>query len=166
MTAAGPQSPSCLSPWSRKKSWAGGVTSQFISRLSVITHSGIAASSSCSVPADLSIALISLEGDRVCISGGVLGPVSDRAECCASCSTRSTISVAALSACSSASVRCKLRLRLIVPIAAVTVHDWWPQCQLPEWVSDPLIDLPVCRSLAPCAYGVSFAPAIGAYPVG
>ena len=89
----------------------------------MITYSGIAASSSCSVPADLSIALLSIVGDRVCISGGVLGSVSDRAECCASFSTRSTISVAALSACSSASVRCRLRLRLFAPFAVVTVPD-------------------------------------------
>ena len=37
---------------------------------------------------------------------------------------------------------------------------------LDEWVSDPLLDLPVCMSLAPCAYGVSFAPAFGAVPAG
>ena len=88
-----------------------------MSRLSVIT------SFSCSVPADLSIALIFFEGDRVCISGGVLDPFSDRAECCTSCSTRSTISVAALSACSSASVRYRLRLRLFAPFAVVTLPD-------------------------------------------
>jgi len=59
----------------------------------------------------------------LCMSDGVLYPVGDSAEHCASCSTRSTISFAALSACSSASSCCALRLRLGAPFVIIDVPD-------------------------------------------
>jgi hypothetical protein len=92
------------------------------------------------------------------MSNGVLDPVRDSVERCASSSTRSTILVAAQSACSSASICCTLRLRLGVSFVVIDV--------LPKWLRDPLFDTPACRSLAPCADGVAVAPAVGAYPVG
>ena len=61
---------------------------------------------------------------------------------------------------------CVCLLHLLLSQCLMLVPFGCPQCRLPEWVSDPLLVLPVCRSLAPCAYGVSFAPAFGAGPSG
>ena len=57
------------------------------------------------------------------MSNDVLDPVRDPAARYASCSTRSTISVAALSACFSASICCTVRLRLGVPFVVIDVHN-------------------------------------------
>jgi hypothetical protein len=88
----------------------------------MITHSGIITSSSCSVPANRSTVPVAMDGDWS-MADGVLDPVKDPAERCASCSTRLTISVAALSACSSASICCTLRLRLGVLFVVIDMRD-------------------------------------------
>ena len=88
----------------------------------MITHSGIATSSSCSVYVDRTAAPVAIEGDW-CMSNYVLDPVRDPAARCAFCFMRSTISVAALSACSSASICCTVRLRLGVPVVVIDVHN-------------------------------------------
>ena len=65
---------------------------------------------------------VAIQCAGMCMPGDRLAPVGEPAERCTSCSTRSTILVAALSACSSAYISCFLRLRLGVPFAAVDVR--------------------------------------------
>ena len=106
MTAAGPQSPSCRSPWSRKSI---GLAASPHSRLSVITHSGIA-SSFCPASSNLSAAAVVIGCAEMGLSGYCLFPVGRLVGYCASCSTRSTISSVALSSFSSVLISLTLRL--------------------------------------------------------
>ena len=55
---------------------------------------------------------------------------------------------------------------LLLSMCMTIVQVWLCLCQLPEWLTYPLSDTPACRSLAPCADCVAFAPAVGAYPEG
>ena len=90
------------------------------------------------------------------MSNDVLEPVRDPAV---------TISVAALSACSSASICCTVRLRLGVPFVVIDVPAACV-CLGVSLSAAWVFETPACRSLAPYTDGVAVALAVGAYPVG